>query len=246
MNDCPCTCIRISMICLLHLEDQPAHDKPTVSDPVHSNGCPKPSAICVPTTPASASRVQAVPPSGIRRYFDIAATMEDVVSLGIGEPDFVSPPPILNAGIASLQRGQTSYTSNAGMIELREAVARKLADALRRPRLRSGDRSADHRRRQRGHVSDHAGHPRLRRRGDRAAALFRQLHGQRHPGRRRRWSTSPPTPRTTSVCGPSDIEAAITPRTKALAHRLSLQPDRRGHGPARACWRSPASPRSTT
>jgi aminotransferase len=71
-------------------------------------------------------RVKAVPPSGIRRYFDIAATMEDVISLGIGEPDFVSPPPILNAGIASLQRGQTAYTSNAGMIELREAVARNL------------------------------------------------------------------------------------------------------------------------
>jgi len=73
-------------------------------------------------------RVKTVPPSGIRRYFDIAATMEDVISLGIGEPDFVSPPPILNAGIASLQRGQTAYTSNAGMIELREAVARNLSD----------------------------------------------------------------------------------------------------------------------
>ena len=72
-------------------------------------------------------RVKAVPPSGIRRYFDIAATMEDVISLGIGEPDFVSPPPILNAGIASLQRGQTAYTSNAGMIELREAVAHNLS-----------------------------------------------------------------------------------------------------------------------
>ena len=72
-------------------------------------------------------RVKAVPPSGIRRYFDIAATMEDVISLGIGEPDFVSPPPILNAGIASLQRGQTAHTSNAGMIELREAVAHNLS-----------------------------------------------------------------------------------------------------------------------
>jgi len=72
-------------------------------------------------------RVQAVPPSGIRRYFDIAATMEDVISLGIGEPDFVSPPPVLNAGIASLQRGRTAYTSNAGMIELREEVAKNLA-----------------------------------------------------------------------------------------------------------------------
>ncbi len=72
-------------------------------------------------------RVQAVPPSGIRRYFDIAATMEDVVSLGIGEPDFVTPAPILAAGIASLQQGHTAYTSNAGMIELRTAIAHKLA-----------------------------------------------------------------------------------------------------------------------
>ena len=72
-------------------------------------------------------RVEAVPPSGIRRYFDIAATMEDVVSLGIGEPDFVTPAPILAAGIASLQQGHTAYTSNAGMIELRTAIAHKLA-----------------------------------------------------------------------------------------------------------------------
>jgi aminotransferase len=73
-------------------------------------------------------RVQSVPPSGIRRYFDIAATMEDVISLGIGEPDFVTPAPVLQAGIASLQSGHTAYTSNAGMIELRSAVAQKLRD----------------------------------------------------------------------------------------------------------------------
>ncbi|HXF61551.1 MAG TPA: aminotransferase class I/II-fold pyridoxal phosphate-dependent enzyme [Caldilineaceae bacterium] len=73
-------------------------------------------------------RVQSVPPSGIRRYFDIAATMEDVISLGIGEPDFVTPPPILQAGINSLQAGHTAYTSNAGMIELRRAVGAKLAE----------------------------------------------------------------------------------------------------------------------
>jgi aminotransferase len=71
-------------------------------------------------------RVQAVPPSGIRRYFDIAATMEDVISLGIGEPDFVTPAPVLQAGIQSLQAGHTAYTSNAGMIELRTAVTEKL------------------------------------------------------------------------------------------------------------------------
>ncbi len=71
-------------------------------------------------------RVLAVPPSGIRRYFDIVATMEDVISLGIGEPDFVTPPPILQAGIASLQAGHTAYTSNSGMVELREAVIKML------------------------------------------------------------------------------------------------------------------------
>jgi aminotransferase len=68
-------------------------------------------------------RVQNVPPSGIRRFFDIAATMKDVISLGIGEPDFVTPARILDAGIESLRRGDTHYTSNSGTTELREALA---------------------------------------------------------------------------------------------------------------------------
>ena len=68
-------------------------------------------------------RVQETPPSGIRRFFDIAATMDDVISLGIGEPDFVSPEPVLEAGIDSLEKGRTSYTSNAGMAELRALIA---------------------------------------------------------------------------------------------------------------------------
>ncbi len=71
-------------------------------------------------------RVASVPPSGIRRFFDIAATMPDVISLGIGEPDFVTPAPIRNEGIASLQRGETSYTSNSGTIELRRALSEHL------------------------------------------------------------------------------------------------------------------------
>ena len=71
-------------------------------------------------------RVAAVPPSGIRRFFDIAATMEDVISLGIGEPDFVTPAPILQAGIRALEHGDTHYTSNSGTIELRQAVAEHL------------------------------------------------------------------------------------------------------------------------
>ncbi|MCY3834272.1 MAG: aminotransferase class I/II-fold pyridoxal phosphate-dependent enzyme [Chloroflexi bacterium] len=65
-------------------------------------------------------------PSGIRRYFDIAATMEDVVTLGIGEPDFVTPAHIVDAGVKSLRDGFTGYTSNAGLYELRAAVASQI------------------------------------------------------------------------------------------------------------------------
>src|SRR5258705_4382636 len=72
------------------------------------------------------ARVQSIPPSGIRKYFDIAATMDDVISLGIGEPDFITPEPILNAGIESLQRGDTHYTSNSGIIELRQSLNQHL------------------------------------------------------------------------------------------------------------------------
>ena len=68
-------------------------------------------------------RVTAVPPSGIRRFFDIAATMKDVISLGIGEPDFVTPDLIREAGIRSIQEGYTAYTSNSGLLELRTAIA---------------------------------------------------------------------------------------------------------------------------
>lgn len=67
--------------------------------------------------------VQQLRPSGIRRYFDIAATMQDVVSLGIGEPDFVTPRHIIDRSIESLRSGQTSYTNNSGTIELRRAIS---------------------------------------------------------------------------------------------------------------------------
>lgn len=67
--------------------------------------------------------VQNLRPSGIRRYFDIAATMDDVITLGIGEPNFVTPQHIVEAGINSLHTGQTGYTSNAGLYELRAAIA---------------------------------------------------------------------------------------------------------------------------
>ena len=58
------------------------------------------------------SRVRAIKPSGIRKFFDIAATMTDVISLGVGEPDFVTPEHIRQAGIDSIDAGETHYTSN--------------------------------------------------------------------------------------------------------------------------------------
>jgi aminotransferase len=69
-----------------------------------------------------AQRIASVPPSGIRRFFDIASTMDDVISLGIGEPDFISPRPVLEAGIRSIQNGETHYTSNSGIFELRQTL----------------------------------------------------------------------------------------------------------------------------
>jgi aminotransferase len=72
------------------------------------------------------ARVAAVPPSGIRRFFDIAATMDDVISLGIGEPDFVTPAPIVRAGIRSLEHGETHYTSNSGILALRQGLTAHL------------------------------------------------------------------------------------------------------------------------
>ncbi len=67
--------------------------------------------------------VCAIKPSGIRRFFDIAATMEDVISLGVGEPDFRTPWQIRNAGIKSLEQSRTKYTSNAGLAALRAEIA---------------------------------------------------------------------------------------------------------------------------
>ena len=78
------------------------------------------------TRPLLSERVRSVPPSGIRRFFDIVSTMEDVVSLGIGEPDFVTPDRIRQAGVDSVEAGFTAYTSNSGLIELRQALAAHL------------------------------------------------------------------------------------------------------------------------
>ncbi len=72
------------------------------------------------------SRITGVKPSGIRKFFDIANEMENVISLGVGEPDFKTPWVIREAGIESLEKSRTWYTSNAGLTELRQEVANYL------------------------------------------------------------------------------------------------------------------------
>ncbi|WP_144451717.1 aminotransferase [Halalkalibacter nanhaiisediminis] len=68
-------------------------------------------------------RVQEIKPSGIRRFFDLASKMENIISLGVGEPDFVTPWNVREASISSLERGFTAYSANAGIIELRREIA---------------------------------------------------------------------------------------------------------------------------
>ncbi len=70
--------------------------------------------------------VTALPPSGIRKFFDLLDSMDDVVGLTVGQPDFVTPWHIREAGIESLQRGKTYYTSNSGTLELREEISKYL------------------------------------------------------------------------------------------------------------------------
>ncbi len=71
-------------------------------------------------------RIVEIAPSGIRKFFDIVSEMKDAISLGVGEPDFDTPWHIRDEGIYSLERGRTFYTSNSGLKELREEIARYL------------------------------------------------------------------------------------------------------------------------
>jgi aminotransferase len=73
------------------------------------------------------ARAREIPPSGIRKFFDLLLTMEDVISLGVGEPDFETPWNVSEAGIYSIEQGHTSYTSNKGLLPLRQAVAKDLS-----------------------------------------------------------------------------------------------------------------------
>ncbi|MDO8671749.1 MAG: aminotransferase class I/II-fold pyridoxal phosphate-dependent enzyme, partial [Dehalococcoidia bacterium] len=69
------------------------------------------------------NRVHSIPPSGIRKFFDLLSAMEGVISLGVGEPDYATPWRIREAAIYSIEKGQTSYTSNYGLLELRQELA---------------------------------------------------------------------------------------------------------------------------
>ena len=71
-------------------------------------------------------RAVAIKPSGIRKFFDIAAEMDDVISLGVGEPDFKTPWSIRHAGAESLEKGRTWYTANAGLAPLRTEISNYL------------------------------------------------------------------------------------------------------------------------
>ncbi len=71
-------------------------------------------------------KIKVMPPSGIRKFFDIVSTMDGAISLGVGEPDFVTPWTVRDAGIYSLEKGKTHYTSNSGMMELREEICNYL------------------------------------------------------------------------------------------------------------------------
>ncbi len=79
-----------------------------------------------PTADFLADHVRGMAPSGIRRFFDMLAEMTDVISLTIGEPDFNTPEPITRAAIESLEAGETHYTANGGMLELRELIVANL------------------------------------------------------------------------------------------------------------------------
>ena len=174
---------------------------------------------------ALSARVKAVPPSGIRRFFDIAATMHDVISLGVGEPDFATPPQVIEAGIASLRAERTHYTSNFGTIELRRAIAAHLehrygvaydpaseilvtvgaseaVDLALRATIDPGDEVILH------EPSFVAYVPAVVFAGGTVRTIATRFEDD-------------------FALDPAAVEAAVTPATKAPLPRLSLQPDRR-------------------
>ena len=128
---------RPTRLCYYFLNE--AHRKLFQADPAKyepqyggfcSNGAPfgiKMGSDTLDTVGVIARSVAGIPRSGIREFFDIVQSQKDVISLGVGEPDFVTPWHIREAAIYALERGKTTYTSNLGLLKLREAIAAHLA-----------------------------------------------------------------------------------------------------------------------
>ena len=76
------------------------------------------------------SRVDSIPSSGIRKFFDLIASSDDIISLGVGEPDFITPWNIREAAIYSIERGHTHYTSNNGSLDLRRELSKHLKNRM--------------------------------------------------------------------------------------------------------------------
>ena len=198
---------------------RPTHGRPLVAGAAILGGMTTDTSLPTDRPPlaerALSQRVRDVPPSGIRRFFDILATMDDVISLGVGEPDFDTPADIVEAGVASLMRGRTHYTSNYGTLELRRALSAHLdrpgtaSGTTRRPR--SSSRSVHPRR-----STSPSGRPAIR--ATRSSSTSRRTSPT---CRRSRSPAASPVRVATRLeddfaLDPAAVEAAITPRTKAL------------------------------
>ena len=188
-------------------------------------------------------RVQDVPPSGIRKFFDVLATMPDVISLGVGEPDFDTPEVVVEAGIRSLREGRTHYTSNYGTIELRRARGRAPGSACTAstttPTARSSSRVG---------VSEAlavamTARRRPRRRGGAGRAVLRLVRAGHHL-RRRRARLRAHAPRGWLAARPRGRRGGHHAAHQGALPGLSLQPHRRGaraRHHARAGRRSPSA-----
>ena len=75
-------------------------------------------------------KVQQIAPSGIRKFFDVATTIPDVISLGVGEPDFATPWHIRSEAVKAIEKGKTFYTANRGLIELRQEISNYINNTI--------------------------------------------------------------------------------------------------------------------
>ena len=209
--------------------DQPSHRPP-------------PPEVVAPSR--LAQRVRAVPPSGIRKFFDVIATMPDVISLGVGEPDFTTPPQIVEEGVRSLRAGRTHYTSNFGTHRAAPGAGgapRAAATASTTTRTASSSsRSAPRRRSPWPWPPSSIPATRSSSTSRRTSPTCRPSSS---PAARR---CSCPTDRDDGFeLDPAAVEAAITPRTKALFLGYPCNPTG-AVLPERRCAPSPTSPRATT